>query len=60
MDAALGYLEKIGLERIEKHTIGLAAELREGIQKLGCDVLYAAEQRITDRELSPWARSGEA
>ena len=38
MDAALGYLEKIGLERIEKHTIGLAAELREGIQKLGCDV----------------------
>ena len=38
MDAALGYLAKVGLERIEKHTIGLAAELREGVQKLGFDL----------------------
>jgi len=38
MDAALGYLQGVGLDRIEKHTVSLAAELREGAEKLGFDV----------------------
>jgi cysteine desulfurase/selenocysteine lyase len=38
MDAALGYLQNVGLARIEKHTFALAAELRAGADKLGFDV----------------------
>lgn len=38
MDAALGYLQDVGLARIEKHTVALAAQLREGANKLGFDV----------------------
>ncbi len=38
MDAALGYLKGVGLDRIEKHTASLTAELRAGADKLGFDV----------------------
>lgn len=38
MDAALGYLQTVGLARIEKHTFALAAALRAGASTLGFDV----------------------
>ncbi len=38
MDAGLGYLEKVGLARIEEHVVGLANELREGLSGLGMDL----------------------
>ena len=39
LGAALGYLERVGVDRIERHTIGLARELREGLTALGFKVL---------------------
>jgi len=38
LDAALGYLKKVGLSRIEAHAAGLSRELREGIAKLGFEI----------------------
>ena len=38
LDAALGYLKKIGLSRIEEHTVALARELREGLTRLGLEI----------------------
>lgn len=38
LEAALGYLKQVGLARIEKHTVALAAELRAGADELGFDV----------------------
>ena len=38
MDTALGYLKKVGLDRIEKHTVELAGELRRGAADLGFNV----------------------
>jgi selenocysteine lyase/cysteine desulfurase len=38
MDAALGYLQAVGLARIEDHTASLTAALRSGAEKLGFDV----------------------
>ena len=35
LNASLGYLQKVGLDRIEQHTLSLARELREGVVKLG-------------------------
>jgi selenocysteine lyase/cysteine desulfurase len=35
LGAALTYLERIGIERIERHTVALARELREGLIALG-------------------------
>ena len=35
LGAALGYLERVGVDRIERHTVALAQELREGLQGLG-------------------------
>ena len=35
MDAALGFIEEVGLARIAEHTHTLAGELREGAAKLG-------------------------
>lgn len=37
LKAALGYLKKVGLDRIEKHTVALANELRDGVANLGFD-----------------------
>ena len=36
--AALGYLNKVGLSRIEEHTVALARELREGLSRLGLEI----------------------
>ena len=36
--AALGYLNKVGLSRIEEHTVALARELREGLARLGLEI----------------------
>jgi selenocysteine lyase/cysteine desulfurase len=35
LGAALAYLERVGVDRIERHTVGLARELREGLAALG-------------------------
>ena len=39
LGAALGYLERVGVDRIERHTVALARELREGLAALGFRVL---------------------
>ncbi len=38
MDAALTVLEDVGLDRIERHTVALAGELRAGVAELGLDL----------------------
>jgi len=43
LDAALGYLQTVGLDRIEKHGVALARELREGVARLGFEVLTPPE-----------------
>jgi selenocysteine lyase/cysteine desulfurase len=35
LGAALDYLERVGVDRIERHTVALAQELREGLAALG-------------------------
>jgi selenocysteine lyase/cysteine desulfurase len=35
LGAALAYLERVGVDRIERHTVALAHELREGLSALG-------------------------
>jgi selenocysteine lyase/cysteine desulfurase len=35
LGAALAYLERVGIDRIERHTVALAQELREGLHNLG-------------------------
>jgi len=35
LGAALAYLERVGVDRIERHTVALARELREGLAGLG-------------------------
>jgi selenocysteine lyase/cysteine desulfurase len=39
LGAGLDYLERVGLSRIEAHTLGLARELQRGLRQLGCRVL---------------------
>ena len=39
LGAALAYLERVGVDRIERHTVALAGELREGLTALGFRVL---------------------
>jgi selenocysteine lyase/cysteine desulfurase len=38
LEASLGFLQQVGLARIEKHTVALARELRDGIAKLGYEM----------------------
>ena len=38
MDAALGFLEGVGMDRIAAHTQALAGELREGVAALGMEM----------------------
>ena len=38
LNAGLGYLKEVGLHRIEKHTLPLAHELRDGLASLGFNV----------------------
>jgi len=35
LDAALAYLERVGIDHIERHTVALARDLREGLAALG-------------------------
>jgi len=39
LGAGLAYLERVGLPRVEAHTVGLARELHRGLRELGCRVL---------------------
>ena len=43
MDAALTLIERVGLARIEKHTVGLAHELRSELVDLGLDLFTPAD-----------------
>ena len=45
LGAALEYLERVGVARIEAHTVGLATELATGLRSLGIDVLTPAGNR---------------
>lgn len=45
LGAALEYLERVGVARIEAHTVGLANELATGLRSLGMDVLTPAGNR---------------
>ena len=38
LEASLGFLQQVGLARIEKHTVALARELRDGIAELGYEM----------------------
>ena len=38
LNAGLGYLKEVGLDRIEKHTTALVQELRDGLTRLGVDI----------------------
>ena len=38
LSAALDYLEKVGVENIERHTVGLASRLNEALRSQGHDV----------------------
>jgi selenocysteine lyase/cysteine desulfurase len=39
LGAALDYLERVGVARIEAHTVGLASELATGLRSIGIEVL---------------------
>ena len=45
LGAGLAYLEKVGVPRIEAHTVALAHELRAGLLERGLDVLTPAGNR---------------
>ncbi len=45
LGAALAYLEGVGVERIERHTVALAQELREGLAALGFRLFTPAGNR---------------
>jgi selenocysteine lyase/cysteine desulfurase len=43
LGAALTYLERVGIDRIERHTVALARELRQGLVDLGFRAFTPAE-----------------
>ncbi len=45
LQASMTYLEKVGIARIEKHTVGLARQLREGLVKQGHKVATPQSNR---------------
>jgi len=45
LGAALEYLERVGVARIEAHAVGLATELAGGLRSLGLDVLTPSGNR---------------
>jgi selenocysteine lyase/cysteine desulfurase len=45
LGAALEYLEKVGVGRIEAHTIGLARRVQRGLRDRGLDVLTPEDTR---------------
>jgi selenocysteine lyase/cysteine desulfurase len=45
LQASLAYLEKVGIARIEKHTVGLAQQLHEGLVKQGHSLLTPSGNR---------------
>jgi selenocysteine lyase/cysteine desulfurase len=47
VSAALSYLERVGMARIEAHTVGLAARLRDGLVRSGFEVLTPAGNRAS-------------
>jgi selenocysteine lyase/cysteine desulfurase len=45
LGAALGYLERVGIARIERHTVALANELADGLRARGLHVLTPARNQ---------------
>lgn len=45
LGAGLAYLEKVGLPRIEAHTVSLAHQLRDGLVARGFDLLTPPQNR---------------
>ena len=51
LGAGLAYLERVGVSRIEAHTVALARELRAGLATQGHQPVHARGQRLVDRHL---------
>jgi selenocysteine lyase/cysteine desulfurase len=47
LGAALAYLERVGVDRIERHTVALARDLREGLASLGFRLFTPADNRAS-------------
>jgi len=45
LGAALAYLERVGVDRIERHTVALARELRQGLAALGFRIVTPPDNR---------------
>lgn len=45
LGAALAYLDRVGVDSIERHTVALAGELRAGLAALGFQLLTPADNR---------------
>jgi selenocysteine lyase/cysteine desulfurase len=59
LGAALAYLERVGVDRIERHTVGLARELRDGLAAAGFRALTPANNgsSIVSVELAATAQT---
>ena len=60
LGAALAYLERVGVDRIERHTIGLARELREGLAALGFRLFTPPDNRSSIVSVHLDARAARA
>jgi selenocysteine lyase/cysteine desulfurase len=47
LGASLAYLERVGVDRIERHTVALAGELREGLAGLGFRLFTPADNHTS-------------
>jgi selenocysteine lyase/cysteine desulfurase len=60
LGAALTYLERVGIDRIERHTVALAAELRDGLAALGFELLTPPGNRSSIVTFRVGRKSAEA
>ena len=56
LGAALDYLERVGVARIEAHTVGLASELAAGLRSIADRGADAGRQPLVDRGVSQSCR----
>ena len=60
LGAGLEYLHRVGLDRIEAHTVGLAARLHQGLASRGLPLLTPAGNgsSVPERRDLLWRQSG--
>ena len=56
LDAALGYLKKVGLSRIEEHTVGTRPRVPGRCRQVGIRDVDARRQPVTHRQYHSWTR----